>query len=39
VETLEDLIVVACADAHKKMQDFAAKRMGVVTGGMRIPGL
>ena len=39
VETLEDLIVVACTDAHKKMQDFAAKRMGAVTGGMRIPGL
>lgn len=39
VETLEDLIVVACADAHKKIEEFAAQRMGAVTGGLRIPGL
>jgi DNA-binding YbaB/EbfC family protein len=39
VETLEDLLVVALADAHKKIEEFAAKRMGAVTGGLRIPGM
>jgi len=39
VETLEDLLVVAIADAHKKIEEFAAKRMGAVTGGLRIPGM
>ncbi len=38
-ETLEDLLVVAVNDAVQKAQDASAKRMGSVTGGMRIPGL
>ncbi|HTW84821.1 MAG TPA: YbaB/EbfC family nucleoid-associated protein [Candidatus Sulfotelmatobacter sp.] len=39
VEMLEDLLVVALADAHKKIEEFAAKRMSAATGGMRIPGM
>ena len=38
-ETLEDLVVVAVNDAVAKAQEASAKRMGAVTGGMRIPGL
>ena len=39
LETLEDLVLVAFNDAVKKAQDASAKRMGALTGGMRIPGL
>ena len=39
LETLEDLVLVAFNDAVKKAQDVSAKRMGALTGGMRIPGL
>ena len=39
VETLEDLIVVAVNDAVAKVQELSSKKMGAVTGGMRIPGL
>lgn len=38
-ETLEDLLVVAFNDAVVKAQETSAKRMGSVTGGLRIPGL
>jgi DNA-binding YbaB/EbfC family protein len=38
-ETLEDLLVVAVNDAVQKAQETAAKRMGSLTGGLRIPGL
>jgi DNA-binding YbaB/EbfC family protein len=38
-ETLEDLIAVAVNDATAKAQEASAKRMGAVTGGMRIPGM
>ncbi len=38
-ETLEDLIVVACNDALKKVEEATQARMGQVTGGLRIPGL
>jgi DNA-binding YbaB/EbfC family protein len=38
-ETLEDLLVVAINDAVARAQDTSAKRMGAVTGGLRIPGL
>jgi DNA-binding YbaB/EbfC family protein len=38
-ETLEDLIVVALNDAVAKAQETSGKRMGTLTGGMRIPGL
>ena len=39
LETLEDLIVVAVNDAIAKVQDASGKKMGAVTGGLRIPGL
>ena len=39
VETLEDLIVAAYNDARAKAEEFAAKRMGTVTGGLKIPGM
>ncbi len=38
-ETLEDLVLVAINDALAKVQATSEKRMGSVTGGMRIPGL
>ena len=38
-ETLEDLIVVATNDALRKIEEIAQKRMGAVTGGLRIPGM
>ena len=39
VETLEDLLVVAVNDAVAKAQETSGKRMGSLTGGLRIPGL
>lgn len=39
VETLEDLVTVAFNDALTKSNETAQKRMGGLTGGMRIPGL
>ncbi len=39
IETLEDLVTVAVNDAMAKANDAAQKRMGGLTGGMRIPGL
>ena len=38
-ETLEDLVTVAVNDAIAKSNEASQKRMGSVTGGMRIPGL
>lgn len=38
-ETLEDLVVVAMNDAVQKAQAASEKRMGAVTGGLKIPGL
>src|SRR5688500_1613723 len=37
VEMLEDLIVVALADAHKKVADVAKEEMGKVTGVLDLP--
>jgi nucleoid-associated protein EbfC len=37
VEMLEDLIVVALADAQKKATDVAQEEMGKVTGGLNLP--
>ncbi|MDP9018041.1 MAG: YbaB/EbfC family nucleoid-associated protein [Candidatus Eremiobacteraeota bacterium] len=37
-ETLEDLLVVAINDAVQKAQAASEKRMGAVTGGLKIPG-
>lgn len=38
-ETLEDLLIVAMNDAVGKAQAASEKRMGAVTGGLKIPGL
>ena len=37
VEMLEDLIVVAMADAQKKAQAQAQEQMGKITGGLPLP--
>ncbi|MDQ2865576.1 MAG: YbaB/EbfC family nucleoid-associated protein [Candidatus Eremiobacteraeota bacterium] len=39
IETLEDLVTVAVNDALTKASEAAQKRMGGLTGGMKIPGL
>jgi hypothetical protein len=39
VAMLEDLIVAAVNEAIAKSQELAAKRMGAITGNLRIPGL
>lgn len=38
-ETLEDLVTVAVNDAVAKAQETSSKRMGAVTGGLRVPGM
>src|SRR3954466_11664227 len=37
IEMLEDLVVVAIADAQKKAQASAQEQMGKVTGGLPLP--
>jgi DNA-binding YbaB/EbfC family protein len=39
VEMLQDLIVAAIADAHRKVDEALASQMQGLMGGMRIPGL
>jgi DNA-binding YbaB/EbfC family protein len=39
VETLEDVLVAALNDAHAKAEEYATKRLGAVTGGLKIPGM
>lgn len=39
IETLEDLITVAFNDALGKVQELSSRKMGALTGGMKIPGL
>ncbi len=39
LETLEDLVLVALNDVVAKVQETSSKRMGSVTGGLKIPGL
>ncbi len=39
VETLEDLIIAALNDARMKAEEYAAKRMGPITSGLKIPGM
>jgi len=39
VAMLQDLILAAINDATKKAQDLASSRMGVLGGGLNIPGL
>ena len=39
VETLQDMITAAVNEAIAKSQELQAKRLSVLTGGMRIPGI
>jgi len=38
-EMLEDLILSAMNEALDKSRELASKRLGAITGGMKIPGL
>jgi len=39
VEMLQDLILAAINDAHRKADEELSKQMGGMMGGMKIPGL
>ncbi len=39
VETLEDLIVVAVNDALQRVAEESERRLGSITGGLRLPGM
>jgi DNA-binding YbaB/EbfC family protein len=39
VEMLEDLVLTAVKEAQTKAQEAASKKMGGLTGGLKIPGL
>ncbi len=39
VEMLEDMVLAAVREASVKAQELAAKQLGGLTGGMKIPGL
>ena len=39
VEMLQDLIVAAINDAHRKVDDELGKQLGGMMGGMKIPGM
>ena len=39
VEMLEDLVLAAIKDAVTKSQELANKKMGAITGGLKIPGM
>ena len=39
VEMLQDLIVVAVNDAHRKVDDELSRQMSGLRGGLNIPGL
>ena len=39
VEMLQDLILAAINDAHRKADEEMSKQMGGMMGGMKIPGL
>lgn len=39
VEMLQDLIVAAVNDAHRKVDEAVAGKMGGMMGGLRLPGL
>jgi nucleoid-associated protein EbfC len=39
VEMLQDLILAAINDAHRKVDDELAGQMGGMMGGLKIPGL
>jgi hypothetical protein len=39
VEMLEDMVLSAVKEAQSRAQEAAAKKMGGLTGGLKIPGL
>ncbi len=39
VEMLEDLVVAACNEAMRKVEEMTSEEMSKVTGGMNIPGM
>ena len=39
VEMLEDMVLTAVSEAGVKAQELAAKQLGGLTGGLKIPGL
>ena len=39
VEMLQDLIVAAINDAHRKADDAMSQQMGGMMGGLKIPGM
>ena len=39
VELLEDLVLTAVSEAISQSQELAAKQLGGLTGGLKIPGL
>ncbi len=39
VEMLEDMVLTAVREANARAQELAAKQLGGLTGGMKIPGL
>jgi hypothetical protein len=39
VEMLQDLILAAINDAHRKADEAVAEKMGGLMGGLKIPGL
>jgi DNA-binding YbaB/EbfC family protein len=39
IEMLEDMVLSAVKEAQAKAQEAAAKKMGGLTGGLKIPGL
>jgi DNA-binding YbaB/EbfC family protein len=39
VEMLEDMVLTAVSEALSKSQEAAAKQLGGLTGGLKIPGL
>lgn len=39
VEMLEDMVLTAVSEALNKSQEVAAKQIGAITGGLKIPGL
>jgi DNA-binding protein YbaB len=39
VEMLQDLLVAALADAHRKAEEAMQQQVGGMLGGLRIPGM
>jgi DNA-binding YbaB/EbfC family protein len=39
VDMLQDLIVAAINDAHRKVDDAMSQQLGGVMGGMKLPGM